>query len=176
MRYLLTPLFVAAFLTTCHPVVGQMEQPNIPKEVQTEFDRYVGTWELKGKLGDTELQGTIRVRWSMHRRHLLVRVALKAGDNVENITQLIGWDPVAKEIVSFHFALGGPVVIHEKIREPGVWEGDAELVFGGKRAKSRSKTVFEKDRIVLTTKGEGMPDESYELRKLSEAPKPTAKE
>ena len=170
MRYLLMPLLCAAFLATCQPVIGQIEKPEVPKEIQKEFDRYIGTWELKGSFGDTPMQGTVRARWSMNRRHLTVRVAFQEDDGVRNLTQLMGWDPVAEEIVSFHFALGGPVIGRNKVTKPGVWEGGSEVIVDGKRAKSRSKTVFEGDRIVFSSTGEGMPDESYEFRRLPAKP------
>jgi hypothetical protein len=90
-------------------VLGQLDESGSTSAHLKDLQWFVGEWEYTGKEGNDEVTGKTKIEWINDKSFLLVRSVSKRPDgSTMQFTEVIGWDPVKKQVRSWGFGgLGG---------------------------------------------------------------------
>ena len=90
-------------------VVGQLDESGSTREHLKDLQYFVGEWKYEGEDAGDKVTGETKAEWINDKSFLLVRSVTKRPDGTQmHFTEVIGWDPVKKQMRSWGFGgLGG---------------------------------------------------------------------
>ena len=100
---------IGALVIAASAVVGQLDESGSTSEHLKELQYFVGEWKYEGEDGDDKITGETKAEWIHDKSFVLVRSVIKRPDGSKmDFTEVIGWDPVKKQVRSWGFGgLGG---------------------------------------------------------------------
>ena len=112
-----------AFVMAASMVMGQPMEPNIPKDVLTSMDYYVGKWKGEGNDDGAALKIQFTTRWVPGKHCTIMNSRSKTPDGVVQGTLVSGWDALNKEVVDVSYGADGSSSVERwKIASPTVEE------------------------------------------------------
>ena len=100
---------IGALVIAASAVVGQLDESGSTREHLKELQYFVGEWKYEGEDAGETVTGETRAEWINDKSFVLVRSVTKQPDGTQmHFTEVIGWDPVKKQVRSWGFGgLGG---------------------------------------------------------------------
>jgi hypothetical protein len=92
-----------AVVMTALVVMGQPTEPNIPKEVLSSMDYYVGKWKGEGNEAGAELRYQLTTRWAPGKHCTILNARMRTPDGVVKTTLVSGWDALKMEVVDVSY-------------------------------------------------------------------------
>jgi hypothetical protein len=100
---------IGALVIAASAVMGQLDESGSTREHLKELQFFVGEWKYEGEESGEKVTGTAKAEWMNDKSFVLVRSVTTMPDGRQmNFAEIIGWDPVKKQVRSWGFgALGG---------------------------------------------------------------------
>ena len=124
------------------------EPVGVPDNIIKELKYLVGTWKIKGNIGDHEFESTTSYRWARNRdkkRYCLIATTLSKSDAANGTTagaDIIGWDAAKKQIVHHGFdSTGGCITLRWTVESTDKWTGELCIVDQGQEIKGSAEMI-----------------------------------
>ena len=146
-------MLTAALLMATSVTMAQPAEPNVPKEILTSMEYFVGKWKGEGKEGGTAVREQFTGKWSPGKHCTILNGRTRTTEGVVHVTLISGWDALNKEIVDYSYRSDGSHSVERwKIASPTVEEATST---GVSASGKPTKAVFRiekrsQDEFLLT--------------------------
>ena len=162
-----------AFLLAASMVVGQADKSTVPDDIIAELGRLVGTWQMTGKEGDDTFMAEYRHEWTPGKYAVRFQSTWSGAWQGRGFG-FVAWDNVKKELFGPEAYEDGSVcILRQKIKSPGVWEGETRnsLALKGEykaeiRSEFKNADHFTWSATNATLNGQPIPDMELEFKRV----------